>query len=164
MTSIPTEHIVDSQLLVADAEIDLFQLTPLDGSGTIFFKPDNEVTWRGQLYEGLPMAFTGLKKSVDNGTLQPKLTIGDGAVDLSPFKPLVYDGYLDGATVVHIHLLLDNLVNNRNIREEREYRVKRVPSYSRRSIELQLSTSSDALGFTLPHRQYYPPAFPAVML
>jgi phage-related protein len=164
MTSIPREHVIDAHKLVTDAEVDLFQLTPLDGSGTIYFKADNNVTWQGNNYEGLPLSFTGFKKSSEGGTLAPKLTIGDGSADLSPFKPLVYDGYLDGATVVHIHLLLDNLINNRNIREQRIYRVKRVPGYSRLSIELQLATSSDALGFTIPHRQYHPPAFPAVYL
>lgn len=162
--SIPKEHIVDAHKLVADGEVDLFQLTPLDGSGTIYFKPDNDVTWQGHDYEGLPLSFTGFKKSAETGSLTPRLVIGDGAVDLSPFKPLVYDGYLDGAIIVHIHLLLDNLINNRNVREQRMYRVKRVPGYSRLSIELQLATTSDALGFTLPHRQYYPPAFPAVYL
>lgn len=162
--STPKEHIVDAHKLVADAEVDLFQLTPLDGSGTVYFKADNDDNWQGNLYEGLPLSFTGFKKSADTGTLTPRLIIGDGATDLSPFKPLVYDGWLDGAILVHIHLLLDNLRNNRNIREQRIYRVKRVPGYSRISIELQLATSSDALGFTLPHRQYHPPAFPAVYL
>lgn len=162
--SIPKEHIVDAHKLVADAEVDLFQLTPLDGSGTIYFKPDNDVDWQGHTYEGLPLSFTGFKKTAEGGSFSPRLVIGDGAVDLSPFKPLVYDGWLDGATLVHIHLLLDNLITNRNIREQRIYRIKRVPGYSRMSIELQLATSSDALGFTIPHRQYYPPAFPAVYM
>jgi phage-related protein len=164
VTSIPIEHVIDSQKLVADGEVDLFQLTPLDGSGTIYFKPDDDRSWLGNTYEGLPLTFTGFMKSASGGSFTPKMTIGDGTVDLSPFKPLVYDGYLDGATIVHIHLLLDNLLNNRNIKEQRIYRVKRVPSYSRLTIELQLATSSDALGFTLPHRQYHPPAFPAVYL
>lgn len=162
MTSIPAEHIKDAHELQADAEIDLFELTPNDGSGTIFFKSDNDVTWRGQKYEGLPLVMTGFKKSSDGSSLLPKLTIGDGSVDLSPFKPLVYDGYLDGAKVRHLHLLLDNVLNNRDIKEARTYRVKRVPGYSRLTIELQLATASDALGFTLPYRAYYPPAFPAV--
>lgn len=162
--SIPKEHIVDAHKLVADAEVDLFQLTPNDGSGTIFFKADNDVPWQGNTYEGLPMAFTGFKKSSEGASLAPRLVIGDGATDLSPFKPLVYDGWLDGAIVVHIHMLLENLRANRNIRQERVFRVKRVPSYSRVSIEMQLATTSDALGFTLPHRQYHPPAFPSVYL
>lgn len=162
--SIPKEHVQDAHKLTADAEIDLFQLTPLGGSGTIYFKHDNPETWQGDLYEGLPLTFTGIKKSADGAALAPKLQIGDGAVDLSPFKPLVHDGYLDGATLVHIKVLLENLRANRNIREQMIYRVRRVPSYSSLAIELQLGTSSDSLGFTMPHRQYHPPAHPAVYL
>jgi phage-related protein len=162
MTAIPSTHIDDAHKLQADAEIDLFELTPNDGSGTIYFKPDNEVAWQGNTYEGMPMGLTAFKKSVEGGSLQPKLTLGDGSLDLSPFKPLVYDGYLDGAMLKHMVVLLDDVINNRAIKRERTYRVKRVPSYSRISIELQLATSSDALGFTMPFRQYFPPAFPAV--
>ena len=164
MSSIPKEHVQDAHKLNADGNIDLFQLTPNDGSGTIFFKGDNDITWQGNDYEGLPLSFTGFKKSSDGSALQPKLTIGDGTINLSPFKPLVYDGYLDGGLVLHVELLLDNLLNNRNIRSERLYRIKRVPSYGSLAIELQLATASDALGFTMPHRQYTPPDFPAVSL
>src|SRR5690349_15490595 len=113
----------------ADAPINLFQLTPNDGSGTIYFKADNEAAWQGNTYEGLPLTMTGFKKSSDGSALQPKLTIGDGSVDLSPFKPLVYDGYLDQGLVLHIEILLDHLLSDQNIRRERLYRVKRVPSY-----------------------------------
>lgn len=160
--TIPIEHVEDAHQLQADAEIDLFELTPNDGSGTVYFKGDNDVTWKGQLYEGMPLSFTGLKKPTDGSSVAPKLTLGDGTIDLSPFKPLVYDGYIDGAQVKHTHLLLDNLLNNRDIKEERYYRVKRVGNYTRLSIELDLATASDALGYTLPARNYYPPAFPTV--
>lgn len=159
---IPKEHIEDAQKLQADAEIDLFELTPAGGTGVIYFKSDNPVDWQGHTYEGLPLTFNGITKSADGSALMPKLTIGDGTVDLSPFKPLVYDGSLDGGIIKHHKVLLDNIVNNRPIKETMVYRIKRVPGYGRLSIELQLATASDALGFTLPFRQYYPPAFPAV--
>lgn len=160
--SAPKEHVVDSQKLVADGEIDLFKLTPI-GGGSIYFKADNDVTWQGATYEGVPLALTGMKKSATGQAPSPRLTIGDGSVDLSPFKPLVYDGWLDNAEVQVYHLLLDNLVNNRNIYERTFWRVKRVEEYNRLLIRLQLATDSDALSFTIPHRQYHPPAFPAVM-
>lgn len=162
VTTIPSDHIADAHKLTADAEIDLFELSPTDGSGTIYFKNDNDVTWLGKLYEGMPIALTGFEKNTDGSSLLPKLTVGDGTVDLSPFKPLVYDGYLEGAQLIHKVVLRDNLENNRDIKLMRIYRVKRVPSYSTLSIEMQLATASDALGFTLPYRQYFPPAFPAV--
>jgi phage-related protein len=162
VTAIPADHIHDAHKLEADAEIDLFELTPNDGSGTIRFKNDNPAEWQGNLYEGIPLVFTGFKKSVDGSALSPKLTIGDGSLDLSPFKPYAYDGYLDDGIVKHMVVLLDNLLNDRNVKTVQMYRIKRVPLYHRLSIELQLATASDALGFTVPYRQYYPPAFPAV--
>jgi lambda family phage minor tail protein L len=163
VTAIPSGHIQDAQKLTADAEIDLFELTPAGGGGTVYFKADNDLTWQGQTYEGLPITLNGIKKSSDGSALMPKLTLGDGSIDLSPFKPLAYDGYLDGATVVHKKVLLDNAKANLPVYEKWTYRVKRVPSYNRLLIELQLATASDALGFTLPFRQYFPPAFPAVL-
>lgn len=162
MTSIPAQHVDDAHKLEADAEIDLFEVTPNDGSGTIYVKGDNDVTWQGHSYEGLPLVFTGFKKPTDGSASMPKLTLGDGSVDLSPFKPVVYDGYLDGASIRHIKVLLDDLLNDRPISQVRTYRVKRVNSYSRTSVDLQLATASDALGFTMPYRAFYPPAFPAV--
>lgn len=162
MTDIPVEHTRDHQKLTADGLVHLFELTPLEGSGTIYFKGDNEAAWQGNTYEGLPISMTGFKKSASNEAMLPKLRIGDGTLDLSPFKPLIHDGELDGANVVHHEILLDNLTNNRNIAVTRYYRVKRIPTYNRYLIDLQLGTASDALGFTIPHRTFRPPAFPAV--
>lgn len=163
MTDIPASHITDSQLLSADGIVDLYELTPLVG-GTLYFKPDNTVTWLGNQYFGLPCAISGLDMSADKAASQPKLQIGQDNIDLSIFKPLVHDGYADGADLVYRRILLTNLLANANICEIRHFRVKRVESYSRASISLQLSTASDAITFTLPRQQYYPPAFPAVML
>jgi lambda family phage minor tail protein L len=72
--AIPIEHIQDSQKLLADAEIDLFELTPTGGGGTVYFKADNDVTWQGHTYEGLPITFVGFKKSTDGSAVMPKLT------------------------------------------------------------------------------------------
>lgn len=164
MSEIPAEHIADSHKLVADGRIDLYELTPSGGTGTIYFKADNDTPWRGKDYEGVPLGMSGEKKSIDTGLTMPKLTIGNGAIDLSPFKPLVHDGYLDNAIILRQTLLLDNLLNNRNIAERQMYRVKRVEQYSRTRIILQLATISDSLGFSMPYRQYLPPAFPSVQM
>lgn len=164
MAIIPVEHIKDSHSLINDGTVDLFELTPAGGTGTIRFKADNDVTWRGNAYTGIPCAVTGEKKSSDVGLTMPKLTIGQPNIDLSVFKGLVYDGSLDNAVVVKLHLLVDNLKNNRLIREISTYRVKRVEQYSRTQIVLQLATLSDSLGFSMPYRQYLPPAFPSVQM
>lgn len=164
VSEIPVEHIKDSHRLLADGRVDLFELTPSGGSGVIRFKNDNDVTWRGNLYRGLPVSISGEKKSAEVGLSMPKLQLGQPNIDLSEFKPLVYDGYLDNAIIVRMTLLLDNLLNNRLIRETMTYRVKRVEQYSRSQISLQLATLSDSLGFSLPYRQFVPPAYPSVQM
>ncbi len=164
MTTIPVEHIKDSHSLINDGTVDLFELTPSGGSGVIRFKNDNPVTWRGFDYAGIPCALNGEKRSSDSGLTLPKLTIGQPNIDISVFKGLVYDGTLDNAIVIKLHLLVDNLKNNRLIRELTTYRVKRVESYSRSQIVLQLATLSDSLGFSMPYRQYMPPGFPSVQM
>lgn len=164
MADIPIEHIKDSHKLLADGRVDLFELTPSGGTGVVRFKNDNDVTWRGQLYRGLPCSMTGEKRTADTGLSMPRLQIGQPNIDLSEFKPLVFDGYLDNAIVVKQTVLLDNLLNNRLIRELSTYRVKRVEQYSRSQISLQLATLSDSLGFSLPYRQFLPPGFPSVQM
>jgi phage-related protein len=164
VADIPLEHIQDSHKLIADARIDLFELTPSGGTGVIRFKNDNDIDWRGNTYTGMPCSMTGEKKSADTGLSMPKLQIGQANVDLSQFKALVYDGYLDNAIIVKQTVLLDNILNNRLIREMTVYRVKRVEQYSNTQIGLQLATLSDSLGFSLPYRQFLPPAFPSVQM
>lgn len=164
MANTPIEHVKDSHKLIADARIEFWELTPSGGTGTILFKSDNTQSWRGKEYTGLPLKVSGEKKTSDSGLTMPQLTIGDENVNLSQFKPLVYDGYLDNAVLVKQTVLLDNVINNRLIRELQTYRVKRVVEYGRSRIVLQLATLSDSLGFSLPYRQYLPPAFPSVQM
>lgn len=161
-TALPANHITDSLSLKADARINLFELYPLPG-GTIYFKSDNTVTWLGNVYEGLPCALSGEEWDTEK-TVTPRLQIGQENLDLLPFKGLVHDGYLDGASITRRVLLLDDLVNNRNIKQTIQYRVKRVESYSRSSITLQLTSLSSAVKQTVPFRQYLPPEFPWVDL
>jgi phage-related protein len=162
VTTIPIEQINDAHKLTADGELDLFVLTPTGSGATLHFKGDNDVTWQGNAYTGLPMTFTGEIRSVQGGARQPRLIIGQENVNLSIFKGLVFDGTLDGASIIRYHILLTDLLANNNIKTTHYYRVKRIESYSRSSINLQLAMLSDSLNFTMPFRTYTPPAFPAV--
>lgn len=165
MDNIPAEHIADAHSLSADGEIELFELTPNDGSGVIRFKTDNTVTWLTHEYTGgLPLQMTGEKKTSDSGLSMPKLVIGQPDFSIAIFKPLIYDGFLDNAVILKYTVLRDNLINNRSIFEVRTYRVKRVEEYSRSKVSLQLATLSDSLGFSMPYRTYTPPAFPSVQM
>lgn len=161
MTTIPAEQIADAHKLTADAQVDLFKLTAVGGA-SIYFKSDNDVTWQGNTYYGLPLQFTGENTSAQTGSPQPRLTVGQEGINLSFFKPMIFDKTIDGATVTRSTILLDDLVNNRLVRTLRYYRVRRIESYSRSVINLSLATLSDSLGFTLPFRSFVPPAFPAV--
>jgi phage-related protein len=118
----------------------------------------------GVTYTGFPLSLEGEKRSADGGLSMPKLTVGQPNVDLSIFKPMIYDGWLDNAVIVRQIVLLANLTANVNVKETRTYRVKRVEQYSRSQVTLQLATLSDSLGFRMPYRQYLPPAFPTVKI
>lgn len=158
---LPTEHIQDAHKLVADGRVELFALSPVAGS-TVYFKPDNDVTYQGIFYKGMPVSLTGEKMSSDAGWQQPKLQIGQPNIDISSFKALLFDGYVDNALVVRTTVLREHLEADADINRVRTYRVKRVEGYGRTQILLQLATVSDALGFMMPHRLYLPPAFPSV--
>lgn len=161
-TQLPASQIEDSLSLNADAVIDLFELQPLAG-GTVYFKPDNPLTWRGHDYEGLPCQLSGVEFDVEK-TPTPRMTIGQEDLDLLPFKGLLHDGYLDGATLIHRRVLLEDLLADLDIKQTTVYRVKRVESYSRTMISLVLASFSGAVSQTIPFRQYVPPAFPYVDL
>lgn len=162
MPTLPQEHIDDSHKLIADGRVDLFALSPAIGS-TVFFKPDNDVTWQGVFYKGIPCQLTGEQMSGE-GWKPPKLQIGQPDIDISAFKALLYDGYVDNATVVRYRVLREHLEDDLDIKVTQTYRVKRVEGYGRTQIILQLATISDALGFTMPHRLYLSPAFPSVRI
>lgn len=162
--AIPSQHVADSHKLTADGRVELFELTPSGTAGTIFFKADNDYTYRTNEYTGIPVSITGEKKSSDVGLTMPRMIIGQPDIDISLFKPLVYDGYLDNAVIIRRAVLLDDMLNHRPIWELTTYRVKRVEEYGRTKIQMQLATRSDSLGFSMPYRTFVPPAYPSVQM
>lgn len=161
--SIPVEHVQDAHKLIADGRVELFALSPAIGS-TVYFKSDDDVTYQNIFYKGVPTTISGEKMSSDAGWQQPKLQIGQPNIDISSFKALLFDGYVDNALVVRKTVLRTHLEGNIDISRTRTYRVKRVEGYGRTQILLQLATVSDSLGFMMPHRLYMPPAFPSVRI
>jgi phage-related protein len=162
VSSLPQSHIEDALKLTADGKISLFELTPLSG-GTIYFTQDADVTWRGQLYEGLPCQVSGEESSTEKSPT-PRMTIGQENLDLLPFKGLINDGHLDGATLIRKKVLVEDMKADLNVYERTVWRIKRPDSYSRTKISLVLATYSTAHNQTLPFRQYIPPSFPWVDL
>lgn len=164
MTQIPNSHVADALTLTgADGRIDFFELTPTGGTGTLYFKNDNDVTWMGNTYTGLPIGFTGEKDSV-TASASPRMTIGQPNLDLSMFKGLIRAGSLDDALIVRKTALLYDVIANNDIKISHTYRVGVVEAYGRSSISLQLRRFSGARRTTLPFRQYLPPAFPYVKI
>ena len=161
--TLPQEHIDDAHKLDADGKVELFSLSPSAGS-TVHFKDDNDVTFQSIFYKGLPVQLSGEKASSDGGWQHPKMIIGQPDIDISAFKALLFDGYVDNAVVVRTTVLRTHLEADTNVKYERVYRVKRVEEYGRTKITLQLATLSDSLGFMMPHRLYIPPAFPSVRI
>lgn len=162
MPTIPQNHIEDALKLQVDGKVHLFELMPLSG-GTIYFKSDDPFTYLGNEYEGLPCAITGEEVSTDKMNM-PRLQIGQENVDLLPFKGPIHDRLIDGATVVRHKVLLDDMINQRDVKETSYFRVKRIESYSRTGISLVLASFSAAQSQNLPFRQYIPPDFPWVDL
>src|SRR3546814_6655861 len=68
-------------------------------------------------------------------------------------KPLLFDGSLDGGTVVRHRILVDDLVNDRLITTTDEYRIQHISGYSRSQIGLVLARQADALTFSLPFQR-----------
>lgn len=163
MADLPIEHATDSLKLTADGVVELFELTSLAG-GTLRFKNDNTVTYRGNEYSGLPVSFSSMEMSAQGTPTKPRMTVGEVNRDFSVFKPLVADGLLEGAVVIYTRILLANLQANSTIRETRTFSVKKVTGYGRSQVSFELATASDGMRFTIPHRQILPPAFPAVLI
>jgi phage-related protein len=161
---LPAGHISDSLKLDADGRVTLFELTPSVGSGVFRFKEGADATWLSNLYQGVGMGFSGDRRSGDGTSALPKLTIGGDNMDLGALKPLLFDGSIDGGLVRRAQLLLDDLVNNRNISFDTWYRVKRVEDYSSRKVGIVLAPYAESFGAKLPRRKFVPPAFPYVSL
>lgn len=161
-TFTPTEQIVDAHKLNADGYVELYEMSPGRGSGTIYLKADNPVTWRTKDYVGLPLTLSGEKHTADGSNPLPRLQIGQEQVNLLPFKGLIHDGDLDGGRIVRYEILLQDLLANRDVKRATYFRIKRVEGYSTTQITLQLATEAGAVGQTVPHRQYVPPHFPWV--
>src|SRR3546814_17181121 len=90
------------------------------------------------------------------------MTCGDQQINLMALKPLLFDGSLDGGTVVRHRILVDDLVNDRLITTTDEYRIQHISGYSRSQIGLVLARQADALNFSLPSHTYFSTAFQSV--
>lgn len=162
---LPPSHISDALTLEgADGLVDLYELTPSIGTGTLHFKADNDVEWLGVVYTGVPMQMSGESNAAEGGNGDPQMTIGQPDIDLSMFKPLIRTGALDNAIITRKTVLLTDILANNDIKVTRTYRVGVVQRYSRSNINLLLRRFSAAKRVQLPVRQFLPPAFPYLVV
>jgi phage-related protein len=162
-TQIPESQIIDAHKLDADGYVPLFRIYPLVG-GQVDIKNGPEVTYLGVEYESLPVKLSGEKWTSDESIPNPRLVVGQPDLDLLPFKGLIHDGYLDGATVIRYQVLLEDLLADVDSKRITHFKIKRVESYGRLQISFLLSSYSGASRQNYPFRQYTPPAFPWVNL
>lgn len=156
------EHVEEAQKLQAEALVDLFEIH-MKGEIPSVVRINNvrNITWQGNLYEGLACQLTGTARSSDDEVNRPMLTImnPDGI-----FKPYVAQGVLDGATVYRKRLLRSMLEADVNMCETNVWFVGRIAVLTSQTIGLELRNLSDGPNSTIPARMFYPPEYPVVSL
>lgn len=156
----PIEHKDDAHQLTGDGRVELFEITPVSG-GVIRLKANNDVTWQGNLWEGVGVFLSQVERNADDKTSRPKLTLANPD---AVYSPIVQQGLLDNATVSRYTVLKSHIDSNTNIYEKNTWRARLVPSMNRRVITLELRDQTDGQFFKLPGRMFAPPDFPLVSL
>jgi hypothetical protein len=158
--SIP-EHVADSKLLTGDSLVDLFQIVLNDNVTNIYLHAGNALTWQGKVWESLGIKISGVMNGADEEVSRPTLAIMNPSGFFSSF---VAQRKLDSATVYRFRVLGTNLAGDNAIYQRMTWRVMRVTSLNKTSIQLQLREDIDGPMFTIPARCYQPPDFPSVTL
>lgn len=158
--STPENHLVDAEKLEADAYVQLFEIELTDGT-KLHLKVDNTVTWQGQQWEGTAIQLRGVGTSADDVKNRPTMSImnPDGL-----FSMFVAQGKLTNAKVTRYRVLRSDLEQDKNIYRKQSWRVRRIGSLNRISIQLELRDQLDGQFFLCPGRMFYPPEFPTVTL
>ena len=156
--NLPSKHIEDYQKLDADSIVELWEAQPL-GGGIIRFKANENLTWLGYEYTGLPLKFDGSQNSADEKASRPNLVLGQ---QNSLFTPFLYQGALDGAVLRKYKVLGTDITNDTDIKVVETWLISQVVSYTPDGVTLKLRRLSDGPSFVVPARQYIQPEFPNV--
>lgn len=161
MSSLPEEHVTDAHLLNPEFICDLFEVTLVDGQGTLRFWNGPTRTWQGNTYEFLACQLSGEGSSTDGQKPRPELSLHNPD---NQFTPFVLAGYVEGATFVRKRVLANNLENDLNIFDRRVWMVNRVARMMDQMMTLELRSPTDGPNYKLPARTFTPPDFPAVSI
>lgn len=156
----PISHVHEAHQLTADAVVLMFKITLVSG-GIIRIKNNNNVTWQGQTFEGVPLTISGLSFTASEEVSRPTLTIANPA---GVYSSLVRDRLLERATVLQYRVLYQHIVANTNIFASRTWKIARSPSFNKHSITLELRDQLDGQPFMVPSRFFTPPEFPTVSI
>jgi phage-related protein len=157
---IPDEHVSENQNVEGKAYVTLFRVTLRSGS-RLLLKSNNDVTWQGDLYEGIGIQMTGVGSYADDRVSRPNLQVQNPK---GIFKPLVRDGELNRATITRLKVLKRDIESDTNVFQAQSWQVSRISSMDNIYITLELRGLTDGQNFTVPARRYIPPEFPLVSL
>lgn len=154
----PQSHIDEAHKLVADAPVKLYKIT-LSTGAIIRIKNNNTVTWQGNVYEGVPMALSGVSFSAGDEANRPKVMVAnpDGI-----YSSLVRTKVFERGTLLQYEVLKQHLDTNQNIFNSRTWRIARALEVNLHVISLELRNLTDGPMAKIPSRFFTQPEFPSV--
>ena len=162
MPEVPQEHVVDSQKLSgADGYVELLEIELAAAGGTFRIKDNGEGLWRGDKYEYYPFSLSGVSYSSDEEESRPQLRL------VNPdhlFTASLEHGHLDKAIITRYRLLRSNFENDKDIKEQRRWYVRRIVEAASTHLILELSNLIDGPNYIIPARMFIPPEFAVVSL
>ena len=162
MPTVPTQHVEDAQKLTgADGLVELLKIELSKSGGTFRIKDNGEGTWLGDTYEYYPFSIGGVEYNSSDEESRPTLRLANPE---HLFTRSIDEGYLEKATITRYRLLKDNFDNNRDIKEQRRWYIRRITEVSTTYILVELSNLADGPNYIIPARMYIPPEYLAVSL
>lgn len=128
----------------------------------MFLKANNTVTFGGDTYEGWGVQLTGTGQNADGENVRPKFTVANPE---GVFSAQIGRGRMDGAEIVRLRVLYDDLINNRvAAARENRWTVSRTVTLNKTLAVFELRNVLDGQFFQIPGRMFIPPEFPFVKL
>lgn len=156
----PSSHQQDAVLLTGDGKVDLFEIITIGGE-KFYLKNNDTVTYNNITYEGAYVQFSGSKRTSNEETPRPSLTLVNPEGVLSRY---VLNEMFDFGQVIRRQVLRTDLDNNTGNVYEEKYFISRATALTKRSVTFELRGYSDRFNAMIPARMYTLPDFPMVSL
>lgn len=158
--NIPSSIANTSHDLSVEALVRLFEIK-LTNNSLFRLSPYGNITWKGQLYEEVPIQMSGLDQDGSGRLARPKLTFANPG---GMFTASVHLGLLDNALVTRYRILRSDLDANRDFALRETFRLSRIVTLQKSIIVAELRDVLDGHYFEVPGRRFQPPEFPFVQL